>query len=645
MRDAATRFGPTQALRAGRAISITAAAHPAYLPKGRIHGVPSAQITMVLELRYSSWFVSPVGEPARQASFGKYDVVGQCLSVLTVLCHKLMSTGVSAVLEGARRDHVLDMAFLVVVFVASIIVINPLGDFPLNDDWSFARAVQGLIQQGDWRPTGFTAMPLITQSLWGSAFCLPAGFSFNALRCSTLTLAILGILGVYVLFITNNRERFLAIIAAVTLGFNPLYYELSTTFMTDVPFTALAILSSIFYVRCIRLFNYFDLSIACVLSLVATLCRQLGLFLPLAFVAALLIQRGCSRRWVPQAVLPSLVPAVFPTLVCVAALVLFQEWMTMTGRLPALYGTSWAAQDLSIRGIGSRTVTGLLYLGLFCLPILLIAPNTPQSNSRNIVFRILPTLLAAVFALVSICFAFNRLQTLMPISSNILIPQGLGPYSTQKFEPLPSWFWSIVTILSLVGGVLLVSKMTASTMTLIEKIRMANLNNEDVIQIFFLVAVSAYALPIFLTGLFDRYLVPLVPFVLYLSTSGLRQEGRLRMVGKPAAAVLVASTALFAVLGTRDYLMWHRVRWAALIELQRTVNIQDIDGGFEFNGWFTNGTIDKKTVKKILLNDDAEYRIGTSEWPGFTVIKKYEYFTLIFPKLRTFFVLRRDVQN
>jgi len=41
-------------------------------------------------------------------------------------------------------------------------------------------------------------MPLITQALWGSIFCVPAGFSFNALRFS-LTLAIVGILGVYVL--------------------------------------------------------------------------------------------------------------------------------------------------------------------------------------------------------------------------------------------------------------------------------------------------------------------------------------------------------------------------------------------------------------------------------------------------------------
>ena len=84
------------------------------------------------------------------------------------------------------KTQSLNMAFLVLIYVASIIVVNPLGNFPLNDDWSFARAVQNLVEKKDWRPTGFTAMPFITQSLWGAIFCLPAGFSFNALRFSTL---------------------------------------------------------------------------------------------------------------------------------------------------------------------------------------------------------------------------------------------------------------------------------------------------------------------------------------------------------------------------------------------------------------------------------------------------------------------------
>jgi Dolichyl-phosphate-mannose-protein mannosyltransferase len=116
----------------------------------------------------------------------------------------------------------------------------------------------------------------------------PRRFFVQRASLFDVVLAIIGILAVYVLFITNNRERLLTVIAALTFGFNLIYYELSTIFMKDVPFTALAILSWIFYVRYIRRFSYLDLSIACALSVAAILCRQVGLFLPLAFVAALL---------------------------------------------------------------------------------------------------------------------------------------------------------------------------------------------------------------------------------------------------------------------------------------------------------------------------------------------------------------------
>jgi hypothetical protein len=49
------------------------------------------------------------------------------------------------------------------------------------DDWSYARAVQSLIQNGRLELTGFTSMPLIAHVFWGALFCFPFGFSFTAL--------------------------------------------------------------------------------------------------------------------------------------------------------------------------------------------------------------------------------------------------------------------------------------------------------------------------------------------------------------------------------------------------------------------------------------------------------------------------------
>jgi hypothetical protein len=52
---------------------------------------------------------------------------------------------------------------------------------------------------------------------------------------------------------------------------------------------------------------------------------------------------------------------------------------------------------------------------------------------------------------------------------------------------------------------------------------------------------------------------------------------------------------------------------AALTELQRTGNVdaQDSDGGFEFNGRFSNELVYEQMIKKIMANEDTEYRAGS----------------------------------
>jgi hypothetical protein len=49
-----------------------------------------------------------------------------------------------------------------------VLLVNPSGEFPLNDDWAYARAVQTLIQNGRLELTDFTSMPLIAQVFWGA---------------------------------------------------------------------------------------------------------------------------------------------------------------------------------------------------------------------------------------------------------------------------------------------------------------------------------------------------------------------------------------------------------------------------------------------------------------------------------------------
>jgi hypothetical protein len=49
-----------------------------------------------------------------------------------------------------------------------------------------------------------------------------------------------------------------------------------------------------------------------------------------------------------------------------------------------------------------------------------------------------------------------------------------------------------------------------------------------------------------------------------------------------------------------------------------------------------------RPLRYLLSNEDAEYRVASSEKPGFTVIKEYEYFNWMPPTFRNFVVLRRE---
>src|ERR1043166_7876895 len=90
------------------------------------------------------------------------------------------------------RAALVDLLALALLWGVGVLIGNPLGNFPLNDDWAMGQTVKRLVEGGGYHPTGWTEMSLITHVLWGALFCIPHGFSFDALRCSTLALSLAG---------------------------------------------------------------------------------------------------------------------------------------------------------------------------------------------------------------------------------------------------------------------------------------------------------------------------------------------------------------------------------------------------------------------------------------------------------------------
>jgi len=477
---------------------------------------------------------------------------------------------------GWRADA-LCWALLGAVVLLMRVLIQPVGEFPLNDDWSYARAVQTWIETGQLRFTGWTSVPLIAQVIWGKLFCLPSGFSFAALRWSTTMTAILAAWGMFVLMRFAGRGRGFALAAALTLAANPVFVNLSQTFMTDVPFTAACIWALAGFVRSFSDSRSRWLWLGFLASLVATLIRHTGVVLPIAFwISTGFAPRDARRRWAGLGCAAVVLVLAATCWISEARLGMHPFWLRQSGRMIA------GLEGGGLLRVLERVGEILLYLGLFSLPLLplLHLRNGTRWKGRPLVW-ILPVSAVAAWGL-------SVLGIRMPFAGNVLYDLGLGPIrlldvSTLKLShglsALPV-LWTGVTGAALAGVLISFVRWAA----LLRDSR-ARIRRPSPLVLMLGLASLAWVLPMCLGGYFDRYLLVLLP--VWLLSLG-REDTQPSKAGIAVCVLLLLLFTAFSVAATHDYFSWNRARWTALDEnvIQKGTPPNQVDGGFEFNGWY-----------------------------------------------------------
>src|SRR5438270_7742819 len=263
------------------------------------------------------------------------------------------------------RTDLLSLVLLSGLWISMSALVNPIGDFPLNDDWVYAYGVRSIVQGGRFELPGTGAPDVIAQAYWGALFCMPFGFSFTALRFSTLTLGWAGLIAFYLLIQEVAGNRWLALLGGLALATNPIYFGLAHTFMTEVPFVSLVIIALWLFVRGLKRNASVPLLAGIVITLIAILVRQFALLLLLAFGVAYLVKNGV--KWKTLAV--AIIPLAFGAGVHVA----YQHWMIVTGRKP--YFELATLSDLipipfvTFILYSLRIPLSLPYLGFFLAPI------------------------------------------------------------------------------------------------------------------------------------------------------------------------------------------------------------------------------------------------------------------------------------
>lgn len=540
---------------------------------------------------------------------------------------------------------------LSIMWGAMVFLAYPAGEFPVNDTWAYSAPVKKLLETGRLELSHWPEMPLIMHILWGYLVSLIFGFSYTVLRCSVACLGLVGLWGLYALLMEVNQDRRLSLLGIAILAVNPLYLHLACTFMTDVPFLTLAILSYLLLIKGTRKESRLALVGGILLACVATLIRQVGLIIPVSFAIAYAYKH--RLRW------QSWVPGILAVAAVFGVLTAYEYWLDITGKTPMHYRSSDGAVLAKLKE-GPRTwlaaadtaVACFIYLGLFLLPALLWLFPKGKWRGARIAQTIL--LLGGTLGITAMLMYQDRLMPLR-MNGSLFYDFGLGPPALMDVfrlhrPHLPRAPETVMILLTAVGalggGLLLKSIWQAGSLAVTSWLGKRQETRQAWVRVMVLSACILYLTPMAILVPFDRYLLFCVPIltIILLSTPQARGISLASVRGWLAAGWLIVFAAL-AVGGTHDYFAWNRARWLAARDLMDTFNIppEKIDGGGEFNALYcydphytNDGTKSWWWVK------DDEYILTFGPLRNYTERARYHYQRWIPPGCGWIYVLHRN---
>ena len=558
------------------------------------------------------------------------------------------------------RTDTINILFIVALWFLMIILVNPLGDFPLNDDWVYGLSVKYILEKGDFRLPSVSTANFFSQAFWGALFCLPFGFSFTALRFSTLTLGLVGVVITYSILRQVKATPEISLLGALLIAFNPIYFGMSNTFMTDVPFFAITFLSFYFLILGLKHDSNLQIVFGIFLSYIALLIRQYGIIITLAFWFAYSIKKGLSTQ--------NIIKGFIPLFTSVLIQVTYQKWMISTNRTPPLTNPQYESflQSAKVFFLEFNTLLSkfsfittffFVYLALFLLPFIITV------FSRNFqYYRQKKMILLSIFSVVVVMVLGSLSLTnrkMMPFLGNVLNGFGLGPLTLRdtyffrlNYFSTPfviKILWLLLTIISILATVLLIYYLLLATVKIFNRDQDSNDQQNKWLITFIISGLFSYLSLVIASGRFDRYLLPLLPLsmvAIVLSTRDIIKKN----VGNKITSLVVIIVLIygaFTIGATHDYLAWNRSRWEALNDLMKESRIlpNNIDGGYEFNGWYLHDYKYKGNPdKSFWWVDNDDYIISFGPLEGYETVKKYPFRKWLFFDQGNIFVLHRSAK-
>ena len=449
--------------------------------------------------------------------------------------------------------------------IVPLLLLAPLHDTPFIDDWTYAWSVETLLRGGGLQRLDWSVHGNAFQVLWGALFCLPGGFSFTALRASTWALGTSGLIALYLMLRELGIDRRDALLGTATFGANPIVFTLSFTYMTDVPFIALATWSSLAMILALRRRSEAWLAAAALGAALAVGIRAVGVVLPVAMALTLLVAAGRWGRHPRRVALAVLPLAAFAALAWWATTQvhvvtdLADVYNSPIQRVRYLSYSLRALPQSTLDALGSTSL-----LGLALSPLLLAGIQRRQIRASL-------AAAAALAALLGIAGLGDTAYKPPLAEDSVWALRELGPaeslvpaYERIGAEPV-TWL--------LVPAAVLFSGLAVAAVWRRRRVQPS--------EVFLgLTLAGQFGLVALLWLFYDRYTLPLLVPALALVLMN-------QPVRRPAIALVgLAALASLSLVGMRDHLAYDRAVWLGVDSLRRLgARDSEINAGYPVNGW------------------------------------------------------------
>lgn len=500
------------------------------------------------------------------------------------------------------------LALLMVAFAAAVAIVDPRGNFPLNDDWDFALVTWNFLHTGRIEYTAFTVASAQMQALWGAAWSALFGETFAVLRMSILALgAATGAL-LFTTLRSAGATSGIAAFGAASLLFHPLFFWSSNTYMTHVPFVFLSVAAAALFLRALRDEREVWLAAAVVVAIASCFARQFGVLnvaTPLAI--AILFREGISPRWKRIAIAYGGASALVAILLASGTLIASRQELPVHSP----FAGEWKVRlFLSAHHLFFHWQ----FAALFFLPALLLVLFTRPRVSR----------IALVVATIGFgALAWRMVSIGLPLpyrGGHVFVNFGLGPHTLRDVATLRmppphplAMLWRVaLTAISFAAAVLLVSVIVRA------------LRHSSVLVRFSAVyLLLGTMLTVLIRVFFDRYTLDTAwPLALLLPLLAAEARPRARAVAIAALVLL----AIFGIGATAEYHAWNRARWEAYAFLRASgVTLAQMDGGYEINAIQAVRAGRANLGKRGFGVVDDRFILTFREVPGYTKVRAFPY--------------------